>query len=126
MSNVTQEPRWPAVTAFVAVGLLSLAHPPALTAGPRWLVVGSIGILLIPAMIAHKAGQHSFAHVLLTIANTLELQRLATELRDDVSVYGRRREEVRVVSPASLREMGIGRGSSTRRRSRCSGRPSPP
>ncbi len=71
MSNVTQEPRWPAVTAFVAVGLLSLAHPPALTAGPRWLVVGSIGILLIPAMIAHRAGQHSFAHVLLTVANTL-------------------------------------------------------
>src|SRR6266702_599082 len=71
MSNVTQEPRWPAVTAFVAVGLLSLAHPPALTPGPRWLVVGSIGILLIPAMIAHRTGRHSFAHVLLTIANAL-------------------------------------------------------
>ena len=71
MMNVNQEPRWPAVTAFVAVGLLSLAHPPALTAGPRWLVVGSIGILLIPAIIAHRAGQHSFAHFMLMIANVL-------------------------------------------------------
>lgn len=68
---MNQEPRWPAVTAFVAVGLLSLAHPPTLTPGPRWLVVGSIGILLIPAMIAHRTGQKVFAHVLLTIANAL-------------------------------------------------------
>jgi uncharacterized membrane protein len=71
MMNVTQEPRWPALTAFVAVGLLSLAHPPALTAGPRWLVVGSIGILLIPAIIAHRTGQHRFAHLLLVVANVL-------------------------------------------------------
>ena len=69
--EVQQEPRWPAVTAFVAVGLLSFAHPPALVAGPRWLVVGSIAILLIPAIIAHGMGQHGFAHVLLTIANAL-------------------------------------------------------
>lgn len=68
---MSQEPRWPAVMAFVAVGLLSLAHPPALTAGPRWLVVGSIGILLIPAIIAHTSGRHVFAHVLLTVANAL-------------------------------------------------------
>src|SRR3954463_2346874 len=52
------EPRWPAFIAILAVGGLSLALPPALTLGPRWLFPGIVLVLLIPTIVSHHAGRH--------------------------------------------------------------------
>lgn len=52
------EPRWPAFIAILAVGGLSLALPPALTVGPRWLFPGVVLALLIPTVVSHHTGRH--------------------------------------------------------------------
>jgi uncharacterized membrane protein len=65
------EPRWPALVAFAGIAVMSLAHPPAVTPGPRWLVVCVVVALLIPAMIAHRMQQGGLAHLLLIIANAV-------------------------------------------------------
>jgi hypothetical protein len=52
------EPRWPAFIAMLAVGGLSLALPPALTVGPRWLFPGVVLALLIPTVVSHHTGRH--------------------------------------------------------------------
>jgi len=48
------EPRWPAMVAAVAVGLLHLALPPAISLGPPWLVPAVVGVLLIPTVVTHR------------------------------------------------------------------------
>lgn len=74
-----KEPRWPGFVAFVAVGILSLAHPPAITPGPRWLVIALVGALVLPAVIAHKMQEGGIAHILLLIANaTITLALIAS------------------------------------------------
>ncbi len=50
------EPRWPVVLAVLAVGLLYLALPEALSPGPSWLVLVIVAILLVPAVITHRLG----------------------------------------------------------------------
>ncbi len=50
------EERWPAVMALLSIGGLSLALPPSLTVGPRWLPLACVIILLIPTIIAHRMG----------------------------------------------------------------------
>jgi hypothetical protein len=52
----TPEPRWPAVIAVIAVGGLSVALPPGLTIGPRWLFPAVIGVFLVPTIVTHWAG----------------------------------------------------------------------
>lgn len=66
-----KEPRWPGFVAFVAVAVLSLAHPPAVTPGPRWLVVAVVGALVLPAVVAHQMKEGGLAHLLLIIANAM-------------------------------------------------------
>lgn len=41
------EPRWPAAVALLAVGGLRLAIPEALSAGPAWLLLVVVGVLMI-------------------------------------------------------------------------------
>ena len=50
------EPRWPALLALLAVGGLNLALPPALTLGPRWVLLAVVAGLLVPTVISHRAG----------------------------------------------------------------------
>jgi len=50
------EPRWPALLAFLAVGLLNLALPPNLTMGPRWLLLAVLAVVLVPTVISHRVG----------------------------------------------------------------------
>jgi hypothetical protein len=52
------EPRWPALIAVLAVGGLSLALPEALTVGPTWLFSAVVVALLVPTVLAHRAGHH--------------------------------------------------------------------
>jgi hypothetical protein len=53
------EPRWQAVLAFVAVGLMYLALPPSLIIGPTWLLPTLIGVLLVPTVVSHRMGRRS-------------------------------------------------------------------
>ncbi len=48
------EPRWPAVVALFAVGGLRLALPENLSAGPKWLLLMVVSVLLIPTIIARR------------------------------------------------------------------------
>jgi len=54
---IVHEPRWPAVLAILAVGLLYLALPEELFPGPNWLLLAVLAILELPAMISHRMGQ---------------------------------------------------------------------
>ena len=50
------EPRWPALLAALAVGLLAWILPAALTLGPRWLPFSVIAALMFPTLASHRAG----------------------------------------------------------------------
>ena len=52
------EPRWPAVVALLAVGGLRLSLPKALSAGPSWLLLLVVSVLLIPAVWSRRSGNH--------------------------------------------------------------------
>src|SRR5690349_3738140 len=51
--------RWPALLAFLALGGLHAALPPSLLlGGRRWLLLATVGVLLVPAVISHRRGAH--------------------------------------------------------------------
>jgi hypothetical protein len=50
------EPRWPATLAFFAVGGLRLALPEPLSAGPSWILLVIVGLLLLPTIWARYVG----------------------------------------------------------------------
>src|ERR1700691_2659337 len=51
------EPRWPVMLALLAVGGLRLSLPESLSAGPDWLILAVIGVLLVPATWARQRGK---------------------------------------------------------------------
>ncbi|HEX9423654.1 MAG TPA: hypothetical protein VF899_10440 [Pyrinomonadaceae bacterium] len=54
------EPRWPALVALLGAAALYAALPTSLIfGGPRWLLLAGVLLLLIPAEIAHRRGNHS-------------------------------------------------------------------
>jgi len=53
------EPRWPALVALLAVAGLRLALPESLSAGPKWLLMAVVGILIIPAVLARRSNNHT-------------------------------------------------------------------
>jgi hypothetical protein len=55
--SVAREPRWPAVLAILAVGLLYLALPEPLTPGPNWLLLVILAALELPTAITHRFGR---------------------------------------------------------------------
>jgi hypothetical protein len=59
-----REPRWPAILALLAVGGLRLALPEPLSAGPGWLLIAVVGLLLIPTIWAHRSGLDNLNKVL--------------------------------------------------------------
>ena len=56
--NARAEPRWPALIAVAAAGGLSLAVPPGLTLGPRWLFPLITGVLLVPTVLSLRIPAH--------------------------------------------------------------------
>ncbi len=56
--------RWPAVLGALSIGALSLALPERLTAGPNWLLLVVVILLLIPAIVARRAGRTRLNFVL--------------------------------------------------------------
>lgn len=57
------EPRWPATVAVLAVGGLHLLLPPHLTLGPDWLLLVLVVLLLIPAVMLHRRGEHELNQI---------------------------------------------------------------
>ena len=53
------EPRWPAILALLAVGGLRFSLPESLSAGPDWLLLVVLGVLLIPTTWARQRGKDS-------------------------------------------------------------------
>jgi len=62
-------PHWPAIIAILADACLYLALPPALSVGPRWLLLAVVVFLLIPIVIAHWRGNMAITRVLTLVAN---------------------------------------------------------
>lgn len=50
------EPRWPAAIALLAVGGLRLALPGSLSAGPSWMLLVVVGVLMVPIVWAYYCG----------------------------------------------------------------------
>lgn len=53
----TAEPRWPAVLALLAAGGLHFVIPAPLRFGQEWLLLVVVTGLLIPTVVAHRAGK---------------------------------------------------------------------
>jgi len=58
------EPRWPAILALLAICGLRLALPGSLAAGPRWLLLPVILILMIPTIWTRYRGLNTLNQVL--------------------------------------------------------------
>ena len=58
------EPRWPAVLALLAVGGLRLAVPESLSAGPGWLLLAVVVLLLIPTAWSRASGRNELNRIL--------------------------------------------------------------
>jgi hypothetical protein len=66
------EPRWPALVALLGAGALYAALPSSLlVGGVRWLLLLSVLLLLIPAEVAHRRGNHSLNQLIGYILNSL-------------------------------------------------------
>ena len=52
------EPRWPALIAIITVAGIYIALPAELTIGPRWLLPGTIGVLLVVTIVSHVGKRH--------------------------------------------------------------------
>jgi hypothetical protein len=66
MPNISKhlEPRWPAMLALLAVGGLRFSLPESLSAGPDWLIIVVVGVLLIPTAWARQRGKDNVNNVL--------------------------------------------------------------
>ena len=75
-----KEPRWLALIAVLAAGLVYAALPNSLSAGPHWLLLAIIAPVSVSALISHRVGHHTAdkmmgyaASGILTIAMTWSL-----------------------------------------------------
>jgi hypothetical protein len=67
--DLPKVPHWPAIIAILADACLYLALPPALSVGPRWLLLTVVVFLLVPIVIAHWRGNMALTRVLTLVAN---------------------------------------------------------
>jgi hypothetical protein len=75
-----KEPRWLALIAVLAAGLVYAALPNSLSVGPHWLLLAVIAPVSVSALISHRVGHHTAdkmmgyaASGILTIAMTWSL-----------------------------------------------------
>jgi hypothetical protein len=54
-----KEPRWLAVIAMLATGLIYAALPSNLSVGPDWLLLAVIAVVMVSALISHRIGHHT-------------------------------------------------------------------
>jgi hypothetical protein len=56
--DAPKEPRWLAIIAMLATGLVYAALPSSLSVGPDWLLLAVMGALVVAAAILHRVGYH--------------------------------------------------------------------
>jgi hypothetical protein len=85
--NTPKEPRWLALVAMLAIGLVYGALPSSLSVGPHWLLLAVIVAVLVPTLISHRAGHHNAdkamgyaASSILTVAMIWSLGLLVTAI----------------------------------------------
>lgn len=75
-----KEPRWPAILSTLAIAALYQSLPERLTLGPTWLVPFLIMLLLVPAIVSHRAGRFhlnaTFGVALLSLITLAEISSL--------------------------------------------------
>ncbi|HEV7218854.1 MAG: hypothetical protein ACHP8A_00915 [Terriglobales bacterium] len=54
-----KEPRWLALIAMLASGLVYAALPSSLSVGPRWLLLVVIIAIVVSVVISHRVGHHT-------------------------------------------------------------------
>lgn len=64
-----REPRWPGLVAMVATGCIYMALPEPISAGPGWLLLAVVFVLLIPIVFTYRAGRYTVARNLAFVAN---------------------------------------------------------
>ena len=66
LKNTTRrlEPRWPATIALLSVGGLRLALPSTLSAGPSWMLLVVVAVLMVPIAWAHHCGFDTLSKIL--------------------------------------------------------------
>jgi|SRR5689334_656343 len=55
--RLSHEPRWPAIIAVFAITALYWSLPESLTAGPSWLFLIVVAVLLISTVASHRMGR---------------------------------------------------------------------
>jgi hypothetical protein len=82
-----KEPRWLALIAVLAAGLVYAALPNSLSVGPHWLLLAVIAPVSVSALISHRVGHHTAdktmgyaASGILTIAMTWSLGLLVASI----------------------------------------------
>ena len=60
--KLAPEPRWPATISLLAIGMLQFALPRSMTAGPPWLLLVIVCVLLVPIMYSRRRGMHQLNH----------------------------------------------------------------
>jgi hypothetical protein len=60
----TAEPRWPSILALLAASGLHFIIPAPLRFGQEWLLLVVVSVLLIPTVVAHRAGKMLLNRVL--------------------------------------------------------------
>jgi hypothetical protein len=61
---IEAEPRWPAVLAILATAALDFVLPEPFSFGPGWLLPAVVSLLIIPTVLAHRAGRLKLNRVL--------------------------------------------------------------
>jgi uncharacterized membrane protein len=67
----SDEPRWQALIAIVAVTGLYIALPESLTVGPTWLLPVVVVLLAAPLLVLHRAGHHRLDTMLGFVLTTI-------------------------------------------------------
>jgi hypothetical protein len=68
----SKEPRWPAGIALLALGGLYAALPSTLlVGGHRWSLLAIVGVLLVPAILAHMKDNHFLNELLGFVLNSV-------------------------------------------------------
>lgn len=70
-TKLNQSPfsRWGSFVAILLIGALYTTITPALTFGPRWLLIVLLLLLLVPSILTHRTGRHLLNQILGYIIN---------------------------------------------------------
>lgn len=72
--------------ALFAIGGLYLTLPEAVSAGPSWIVMSIIAVLIVPLMLSHRSGRHrlnqTLAYTVLSIITSAMIASLGLLIRE--------------------------------------------